>query len=278
MKSILTAMLSILVFSSFSFAGDGWRLVWSDEFNTTNLDPATWGFDLGRGPNNDGYGSWSYEYFTDSPENAFLTNGCLAIRVKNEAIEGQFLSSAQVTTKGKRSFLYGRIEARMKLPRGYGMWPGFCMFGTNQDIVSWPECGEIDVMEMRGGDAGDSNRTILGTLHYRNGSKLDTFPEKWSYESSTYRLKGKDDFSGDFHVFGIIWESNRIIFTADSVPYATNWTRVFYKSAFRLPFYVYFNVKIGGEFYNHAIRSVRDVTAPLPQTMLVDWIRYSIRE
>lgn len=251
-----------------------WKLVWSDEFNGANIDPANWGFDLARGPNNDGFGSWSLEYFTDRPENAFISNGYLVIRALNDRMEGQYISSAQVTTKDKRSFLYGRIESRMKLPRGYGMWPGFCMFGTNIDIVGWPECGEIDVMEMRGGDYGDSNRTVMGTLHFRNGSKAESYPDKWTYETKSFILPGNEDFSADFHVFGIVWDREKIVFTVDGVPYYTNWTRSYTKTEFRLPFYLYFNIKIGGEYYGHAIRSLQDVTASLPQTMMIDWVRY----
>lgn len=271
----LTAFLAILLTCGSILAQDrtGWKLVWSDEFNGTALDTNTWGFDMARGPNNDGFGSWSLEYFTDSPRNAFLTNGHLVIRAL-EPDQDRFFHSAQVTTQKRRFFQYGRIEARMKLPAGYGLWPGFCMFGTNLDSAGWPECGEIDVMELRGGDAGDSNRTVFGTVHYRNASQDETYPGKWTYETAVYRLPAGTDFSRDFHVFGITWDADKIVFHVDGQEYFTNWIRAFYKSEFRAPFHLYFNIKIGGEFYAHEIRSAAEVTAPFPQDMTIDWIRY----
>jgi beta-glucanase (GH16 family) len=254
-------------------AGVKWSLIWSDEFNGNVLNTNYWSFDIGRGSNNDGYGSWSLETFTDSPENCSVSNGFLILRIVDDQ-NGKYVSSAQVTTKDKKTFYYGKIEARIKLPRGYGMWPGFCMFGTNIDSAGWPECGEIDVMEMRGGDHGDSNRTIFGTLHFRNGSKSDFYPDKWTYEQATFRLPSDTDFSRDFHVFGIIWDKEKIIFFVDDTPYRTNWIRSFLKTEFRLPFYLYFNIKTGGEFYAYRIKSKDELSGTLPQSMLIDWVRY----
>lgn len=273
-------LLSFLFFSltlntGFNYSADHkWKLVWSDEFNGPSLDPAYWSCDIGRGPNNDGYGSCSLESFTDKPGHVFLSNGNLVILAGQDADSGDYIHSGQVTTKGKRIFQYGKIEARMKLPHGYGMWPGFCMYGTNIDSAGWPECGEIDIMEMRGGDSGDSNRTVMGTIHYRNSSAAKNYPDKWTYEDGKYVLPGTDDFSKDYHIFGIVWDKDKIIFQVDGIDYYTNWIKAWYKSEFRAPCYFYFNFKIGGQFFAYKIKSIDEITAPLPQTMLVDWVRY----
>ncbi|MBU1078817.1 MAG: family 16 glycosylhydrolase [Spirochaetes bacterium] len=242
-------------------------LIWSDEFNGSSINSNYWTFDLGSQFNDTG--NWSLEYFTNLPANVFLSNQCLVLRAVKETNGTTNFNSAQVTTREKFYFKYGRIEARMKLPYGYGMWPGFCMYGTNLYSTGWPDCGEIDVMEMRGGDDGNSNRTIMGTVHF--GTDMGT----WQYESRSITLPGTNDFSDDFHVFGVVWDPQKIVFQLDNVSYYTNNTTSHpLKFMFRnMPFFFYFNIKIGGLFFGAPAPAKDQITALFPQTMMIDWVR-----
>lgn len=263
----------LLVLCAFPCAGLSVRqgrlaetLFWSDEFNGTVLNPLYWSMDCGSQFNSPG--NWSLETFTNRPENVFLSNGFLVIRALRHTNGGTNFTSGQVTTKGKFFFRYGRIEARMLLPYGYGMWPGFCMYGTNITSAGWPACGEIDIMEMRGGHDGDSNRTIMGTLHF--GTNMAT----WQFEGRPVSLSGTNDFCDGFHVFGIIWDAEKIVYRLDGAAYYTNRTDGPLKTQFSEgPFYFYFNFKIGGLFFGAPAPTADKITAPFPQTMMVDWVR-----
>ncbi len=256
----------------------GYKLIWSDEFNGSTIDPNHWRIDTGNGPNHDGFGSWSLEYYTARTDNVFISNGALAIRAVKEEYAGSHFTSGEVTTKGKFAFKYGRIEARIKLPKGYGLWPGFCMYGDDQfdhassdNGISWPACGEIDVMEMRGGDSGDSNRTIMGTVHF--GHDMPT----WKYESKSVKLPGNANFCDDYHIFGVVWDAEKIVFQLDGKDYYTNYTTSKIKDSFRKAFYFYYNIKIGGQFFNPHPPTADQITAT-PQTMMIDWVRVYQKE
>ena len=129
----------------------GWHLVWSDEFNgaaNTPPDPTKWNFDLGGG----GWGNGEQEVYTNSVNNAFQDGkGNLVIRAIKDA-GGNFTSARLLTGIDNASdavnlnWQYGKIEARIKLPFGPGVWPAFWMLGSNYSTVSWPDCGEIDIL------------------------------------------------------------------------------------------------------------------------------------
>jgi beta-glucanase (GH16 family) len=112
------------------------KLLWSDEFSgpaASKPDPSKWTYDVGA----HGWGNKELENYTDKVENAFLDGkGHLVIRAVKEP-EGHF-TSARMKTQGLYSFTYGRVEARMKLPRGQGMWPAFWMLGTNMPRWAGP--------------------------------------------------------------------------------------------------------------------------------------------
>ncbi|MEI9864740.1 MAG: glycoside hydrolase family 16 protein [Limisphaerales bacterium] len=129
-----------------------WQLVWSDEFNLPDgsyPDPANWGYDVGGG----GWGNNQLEY--DTTNNAQIQGGQLVIEARQESYGGKKYTSARMLTKGKWSWTYGRIEARIKIPRGQGIWPAFWTLGENIDPLGWPKCGEIDIME----NIGKTHRT-----------------------------------------------------------------------------------------------------------------------
>ena len=125
---------------------EGWRLSWHDEFDSASIDPNNWTFDIGGG----GWGNGEGEYYTSRPENARIENGMLVIEARQEKYEGSNYTSARLKTQGLQTFQFGRIEARLKVPSGKGLWPAFWMIGSDFDGNNWPDCGEIDIMEYIG--------------------------------------------------------------------------------------------------------------------------------
>ena len=138
---------------------------WNDEFDT--IDSSKWTFEIGTGSS--GWGNNEWEYYTDRSENAYVQDGILHIRANKEDYEGSKYTSARMITKGKFSFTYGTVEARIALPVGKGIWPAFWMLGANIDAVSWPACGEIDIIE-----AVNDENVVYGTNHWQyNGNHAD---------------------------------------------------------------------------------------------------------
>jgi len=152
--------LALPAFLSLAEATTGWTLVWSDEFNQpdgSSPDATKWTYDTGGG----GWGNNELEYYTSRTNNARIAGGMLVIEADKENYQGSSYTSARLKTQGKWSWRYGRMEARIKIPRGQGMWPAFWMLGTNITSVGWPTCGEIDIMENIGKEPG----TVHGTVH-----------------------------------------------------------------------------------------------------------------
>ncbi len=143
----------------------GWELVWSDEFNGVNgssPDPAKWTIVTGG----NGFGNDELEYYTARSENIHQENGNLVITARKENFTGpdstaRGYTSARIETKGHFETQYGRMEARIKIPEGQGMWPAFWAMGSNFDRVGWPDCGEMDIME----NIGREPSMVHGTLH-----------------------------------------------------------------------------------------------------------------
>ena len=108
--------------------------LWSDEFEGSTIDTDKWTFEIGTGAN--GWGNNEWQYYTDRSENAYIKDGVLHIRANKESYEGASYTSARMITKGKFSFTYGTVEARIALPTGKGIWPAFWMLGENIDQVS----------------------------------------------------------------------------------------------------------------------------------------------
>ena len=113
------------------------------------------------------------ENYTERQENSFVSNGNLIIEARQESYNGSNYTSARMVTKGKKTFTYGRIDIRAKLPKGKGIWPALWMLGNNIDQVNWPVCGEIDIMELRGQEPNIINGTIHGP-GYSGGSSIST--------------------------------------------------------------------------------------------------------
>jgi beta-glucanase (GH16 family) len=241
-----------------------WLLTWSDEFNGpdhSRPDPAKWHFSIGG----NGWGNRELEYYTDRQENSFLRGGNLVIRAMNERFTGpdrvtRDYTSARLTTKGLFAQAYGRFEARIKIPRGQGMWPAFWLLGDTSGAAPWPACGEIDIME----NVGKEPSSIHGSMHGPgySGSRAYT---------STYKLPGGIRFADDFHVFAIEWEPRAVRFYVDGEWYATFTPSRLppgMKWVFDHPFYIVLNLAVGGDWPGPP-----DSTTAFPQEMLVDYVR-----
>jgi beta-glucanase (GH16 family) len=247
-----------------SGANSAWILVWSDEFNGANgsaVDPSKWVTETGGW----GWGNNELEYYTRGSQNAYQQDGNLVIKVVREKYAGtdgvtRDYTSARLKTLGKFSQAYGRFEARIKIPRGQGIWPAFWMLGTNIDKPGWPACGEIDIME----NIGKEPALVHGTIHGPGYSGADGL-------SSSYSLPDKKPFADDFHVYAVEWEPKAIRFYVDKDLYATRTPADLPAGAkwvYDHPFFLLLNVAVGGGWPGSP-----DATSEFPQTMLVDYVR-----
>lgn len=236
-------------------------LAFEDNFDTDGrIDETSWNYEIGDGVNNGlpvGWGNNELQYYTDRPENIKVEDGVLHITALRENFQGASYTSARITTKNKVEQRYGRIEARIQLPWGQGLWPAFWMLGSNIDEVEWPQCGEIDIMEYRGQDPS----TLIGSVHgpgYSAGNAV----------SKEYVLPN-DRFDSGFHIFGIEWGPDYINFYVDDVLYNQITPEdVDGEWVFDQPFYIILNVAVGGDFVGPV-----GANTVFPQTMLVDYVR-----
>src|SRR6201993_1764411 len=217
-----------------------WKMVWSDEFNGPNgspVDSSKWVSETGGG----GWGNNELEYYTNRLENAFQQDGNLVIKVLQEKYVGpgdasRNYTSARLKTQGKFSQAYGRFEARIKIPRGQGIWPAFWMLGDDIDKPGWPDCGEIDIME----NIGKEPSVIHGSIH-GPGYTGETGIE------ARYKLTGEQHFSDDFHIYAVEWDSDSISFFVDHNLYVRR-TRADlkpgWKWVFDKPFFLLLNVAV----------------------------------
>jgi beta-glucanase (GH16 family) len=235
----------------------GYTLAWSDEFSGNKVDETAWNFEIGNGDN--GWGNHELEYYTNSPKNVFVSNGNLIIEARKEAISGFNYTSARMTTQNKKAFTFGRIDIRAKLPVAKGMWPALWMLGSNISTVSWPACGEIDIMELIGTDP----KTTHSTLHW--GASTQSHASK----GAAYTLSS-GDFSQQFHVFSAVWAKDSFKFLVDDQLYLTvSKTDVGTANyPFNDPQFFIFNVAVGGDWPGPP-----DNSTSFPQRMFVDYVR-----
>lgn len=236
-----------------------WQLTWSDEFEGQKNqapDAQKWSYDLGTGQN--GWGNGEYQTYTQRPENVSLDGtGNLVITALNEPFAGANFSSARVKTQGLFAQKYGRFEARIKTPYGPGIWPAFWMLGENVNQVGWPQCGEIDIMELR----GQAPNAIFGTLHgpgYAGGS----------VNRSHALINGR--FDNDFYIYAIEWSEDKIDFFVNDYLYGRISKEDIYGGdwVFDQPFFMVLNVAVGGSFVGFPTTQT-----PFPQQMIVDYVR-----
>lgn len=231
----------------------GYTLIWSDEFNGTDLS-SDWTFDIGTGSS--GWGNNELQYYTD--QNYLVSNGFLELKAKSETFNTQEYTSTRIKTQGLKSWKYGRVDVRAALPYGKGIWPAIWMLGDNISSVSWPACGEIDIMELIGGE-GANDRTVHGTAHWEQSGHAQ-FGNSFSLTS------GK--FADEFHVFSIIWDANSIKWLVDDVQYNQMDTSPAELSEFQQNFFLIMNVAVGGNWPGSP-----DTSTIFPQSMYVDYVR-----
>ena len=245
-------------------APNGWTLTWSDEFNGPNgstIDSSKWVQEVGGG----GWGNDELEYYTTRPQNSFIQDGNLVIKAIEEKYTGsdkvsRNYTSARLKTQGKFSQMYGRFEARIKIPRGQGIWPAFWMLGDDIDKAQWPTCGEIDIME----NIGKEPNMVHGTIHGPGYSGAGGI-------SAPLATAVDQKFADDFHVYAVEWEPKEIRFYVDEFLYATRTPADLPKGAkwvYDHPFFIILNVAVGGGWPGNP-----DATSVFPQTMLVDYVR-----
>jgi beta-glucanase (GH16 family) len=244
-----------------------WTLVWSDEFDGPtggSVDATKWVAEVGG----NGWGNQEREYYTTRPENIALDgSGHLVITARAEPATTSFscwygscrYSSARIKTKGLFAQTYGRFEARLRIPRGQGLWPAFWMLGDNIDAVGWPRSGEIDIMENIGREPAAVHGTVHGPGYSgANGiGRADTLP--------------RGAYADDFHVFAVAWRPNEIRWFVDGrqyhrmtpadLPRGTKWV-------FDHPFFLLLNFAVGGEWPGDP-----DASTTFPQQMVVDYVR-----
>ncbi len=232
-------------------------VVWSQDFDGavgSAPDRSVWTNETGSG----GWGNNELETYTDSRSNSALDGqGNLVITAKREA-DGSY-TSARLTTQGKYTPQYGRVEARIQIPRGQGIWPAFWMLGADLPQSGWPGAGEIDVME----NVGNEPATVHGTVHgpgYSGGQGISTpyqHPQGWS-------------FADTFHTFAVDWKPGSITWSVDGVAYRTvtpadtngnPWV-------FDKPFFIVLNLAVGGNWPGYP-----DASTTFPQQMKVDYVR-----
>lgn len=242
-------------------------LVWADEFNGpagTAPDPVKWGFDLGIGYN--GWGNNELEYYTSRTTNSYQDgSGNLVIKALKETYTGsdgitRSYTSARLVSRGHFEPKYGRVEARIKIPSGQGLWPAFWMLGNDVNSAGWPACGEIDIME----NIGKEPAILHGSLHgpgYSGAAPL----------TGTISIPAPAKLADDFHTYAVEWDPSEIRFYFDNTLYQTQNAATLNSSqrwVFDHPFYILLNVAVGGDWPGPP-----DSSTIFPQTMLVDYVR-----
>jgi len=249
-----------------------WIQVWSDEFDGpagARVDNTKWSYDTADGCNGGGGCGWGNdekEYYTDSSENIALNGQGQLMIVARRAPAGLTCyygpcryTSAKITTRGKVLAAPGRVEARIKLPVGQGLWPAFWMLGHDNPIVPWPECGELDIMENKGSQPS----TTSSALHGPGYSGATPFVHRHTLARGTV--------SDDFHTFAVEWDSLHVQFFVDDTAHyrVTNvGIQQYGRSVLNQSFFLILNLAVGGKFDGDP-----QSDAILPATMLVDYVR-----
>lgn len=244
----------------------GYKLAWSDEFHQgvgASPDPATWSYETGGG----GWGNSESETYVNDTKHAQIV-------ADPKADDGQALEilsthdngfeSVRMVTADKKSFQYGFIEARIRMPYGQGIWPAFWMLGDNIKQVGWPRCGEVDIMENIG------KKSWWG----RNESSLHSGaadnPHENVTKNASYNLPAGQSFHSGYHLFQMLWAKDAISFYVDGSLYETRTASEYGKDPwpFNAPFFLLLNTAVGGNW-----PGAPDATTAFPQKMLVDYIR-----
>ena len=256
--TLATSVGSVTALVAVEHTWGEYQLVWSDEFNGSALDESNWTIQTGGG----GWGNQEAQHYTNRPENIRVQNGNLEIEGRKESYGGNKYTSARIYSKGKREFTYGKMEARISLPSGQGTWPAFWTLGNRG---SWPNCGEIDIME----HTGSVPNRIFGTLH--------TVKDK-SGSRSSRAYTGIPNIENNFHVYGCEWTKEEksgkdvIRFYVDDIVYSEQVEEIIDNDEywpFNRPNYFIINLALGGTLGGTIYDNIFDK----PLIMYVDWVR-----
>jgi beta-glucanase (GH16 family) len=245
--------------TSESTTDDSWRLVWADEFDTKGLpDASKWAYDVGG----HGWGNNELQFYTEARErNVRVEDGVLVIEAHREAWEGRDYTSTRLVTRGQSDWLYGRFEIRARVPEGRGTWPAIWMLPTDWNLGSgsWPDVGEIDIMEHVG--------HTPGVVHASAHSKRYQW-QAGTQKTGTIRLPTATE---QFHTYALEWTPEEIRVFVDGTLFfsyaneGTGWETWPYQR----PYYLILNVAVGGAWGGE--KGIDE--AAFPQRMLVDYVR-----
>lgn len=267
---------------------DGYVLVWQDLFDGEALDESVWNIEV----NDDGGGNNELQYYrrenVSVGKDEASGRNALILTARRENFNGKAFTSGRINSKNKKAFLYGKIEASIKLPKtANGLWPAFWLMGNDFDQVGWPRCGEIDILEM-GNSTGIRNNTqdryFNGACHW--GFYKDVGGGNWAYpnyaKASTWSYSLQDD---EYHLYTIIWDEERVRMFVDmdvypqAEPYFEmgisdtegDWAVGKY---FHHDFFILFNLAVGGNFPGiHDAAKVTAVPEGSPAAMYVDFVK-----
>jgi beta-glucanase (GH16 family) len=261
LKTLILIVLSFLLLAACSlmpetqpeWEREGWTLIWQDEFDGDVVDSTKWSKEVGG----HGWGNNEWQFYTDRAENVRLEAGQLVIEAREERYIRRNYTSARLKTQGLFSFTYGRVEARMKLPYGQGIWPAFWMLGENVGEIGWPRSGEIDIME----HIGRQPTRIYGTVHGPGYSGSGGVGHFTTFPTGT--------LSEEYHVYAVEWEPGEIRWYVDEnqffklTPYQIPGEWVYDH-----PFFILINLAVGGNWPGYP-----DETTVFPQYLYVDYVR-----
>jgi beta-glucanase (GH16 family) len=247
MKKFLRSMLgaaALAMLGHTAVQAQTYQLVWADEFNGS-ISP-DWQFETGGG----GWGNNEKQYYQAA--NASVANGNLLITARKQTVGGMPYTSARMITKGRKEFTYGKIEARLKVPLGQGLWPAFWMLGGNINTVSWPACGEIDIMEHI-----NSENKVYGTPHWDSNGHAE-------YGGNTITTPQ------DYHVYTVEWDASAIRWFVDGTQYhvMSILNNAGGTEEFHRPFFLLLNLAVAGNWPGQTVDESK-----LPATMYVDYVR-----
>ena len=216
-------------------SNDSWQLVWSDEFNSSNIDINKWDYDIGMG--DWGWGNNEEQYYTNNSNNSFIEDGKLIIQAMLQDYGGANYTSARMVTRNRGDWTYGRYVIRAKIPSGIGTWPAIWMLPTDWVYGGWPYSGEIDIMEAVGFEHG--------VIH------ANTHSETYNWNFGIPPSGGSiyiEDFNTEFHDYIIEWNENIIKWYVDDILYHSyvNNNQGTSTWPFNQDFHLLLNIAIGG--------------------------------
>lgn len=248
----------------------GYDLVFADYFDGDTLNTNYWSHQLGNGSQYGipGWGNDEQQYYQQN--NASVRDGKLIITARKENVAGYRYTSSRICSSKKIYKTYGRIEAKIKLPLGKGLWPAFWLLPNNSPYGGWPNSGEIDIMEAK----GRLERESSGALHFANKNGFHNFTTKTcAFTDYNTEIKGQKTIN-DYHIYALEWDRNEMRWFVDDYNFMTisNWTCSSgeYPSPFNTDFYIVFNLAIGGMFDNHVLPDDN----MLPAEMCVDYVKW----